>query len=155
MSNWWNKNFKKSKCVKVLIHYPDHRVKTHYVIPHGEYVIINKNSFVIDKDNVYFDEKSFPTYLFKFDDIEPINIQPINAMEKKEKPIKSPMELYTQAESKLMQQFIMGMGGGLDLQTIALVISVVTLFAMGFGLYTLYSEVNKLQEVIGGLVNGN
>jgi len=148
MSNWWNKNIRKSKAVKLLIHYPDHRVQTHYVIPKGEYVIIEKKSFMIDKDHVFYDEKNFPTFMFKFDDIQPINVLNNNA-----KPIKDPVELYTQAESKLMQQFVMGMGGGIDLQTIALVVSIVGLFVMGFGLYTLYNEINKLQDVLGGIIN--
>ena len=148
MSNWLNKHFFKSKAVKVNIYFPDHRVKTYYVIPKDENIIIKDKEFKINKDNIYYDEKRFPTYHFRFNDAVAVNILNTN-----DKPILDPVELYTQSESSLARQFIRGMGGGLDMNMIILIVLGVMVILMGFGLYTIYNEVKDLNEVIGGLVN--
>lgn len=152
MSNWYNKNFRKSKAIKVLLHYPDHRIVTHYVIPKGDYITIGNASFVIDKLKVYYDEKRFPTLLYKYDDIEPNN--PFDVLDKTTKPVKTPNDLYTQSESKLAQEFIRGMGGGIDFNMIILIALGVIVFAMAFGFYTLYNELKDVQEVLRGNING-
>ena len=151
MSNWVNKNFRKSRAVKVLIHYPDHRVMTHYVIPKGDYITVGKATFVIDKTKVYNDEKRFPVLIYKYDDIEPQT--PFDVLDINRKPVKTPSELYTQSENNLAQEFIRGMRGGFDFNMIILIVLGVIVFAMAFGFYTLYNEIKDVKEVIGGFMN--
>lgn len=151
MSNWFNKNFRKSRTIKVILCHPDHRTTSHYVIPKGDYIIINKTTFIIDKDKVFYDEKRFPTFIYKYDDIEPKT--PFSPLDGNTKPIKTPTELYTQSENKLAMEFIRGMNGGLDAQMILLIGLGVLLFAMIFGFYTLFTEIKDIKEVLGGIIN--
>jgi len=148
MGNWFNKHFQKSKTVKVLLYFPDHRVKTFYVIPKDENVIIKDKEFKINKNSVYYDEKRFPSYHYRYNDAVSVNV-----LDTSEKPVLDPTELYIQSETKLAGQFIKGTGGGLDMNMIILAVLGVMVVLMGFGLFTIYNEVKDLNEVIGGLVN--
>lgn len=150
MSNWFNKNFRKSKTVKVVLHHPDHRTTTHYVIPDGDYMTVNKKKFVIDKDKVFYDEKRFPTFIFAYNDIEPKT--PFSPLNTTTKPIKTPDELYVQAENKLASEFIKGMNGGFDANMIVLIALGILLFAMVFGFYTMYNELKAVKEILGGVL---
>jgi hypothetical protein len=152
MSNWFNRNFRKSSAVKVILVHPDHRATVHYVIPKGDYLTVNKTTFVIDKDKMLIDEKRFPTFIYKYDDIEPYH--PYTPLDAQNKPIKSPTELYAQSENKLALEFIKASTGGVDAQMILLIGLGVLLFAMVFGFYTMYNELKAVKEILGGIMNG-
>lgn len=143
-----NRYFRKSKAVKILIHFPDHRVRTYYTIPKGDQITVSNGVFKLDLDNVFYDEKRFPTYLYSFKDV-----RPINALTGDSKKDIDPTELFIQSENKLVNEFIKGMGGGLDINMIMLVLMIVLLGVSGFGLFTLYNEVGEIKEILGGFIN--
>jgi len=73
MSNFINKHFRKSKCIKVIYFGEGKRNDIHYIIPKGSTITINEKSFVLNNNDFFIDRKNFVTFIFSHQRVEPIN----------------------------------------------------------------------------------
>lgn len=142
MSNFVNKYLRSKKSVRVLIHYPDHRQREYYVIPKDNMVIIEKQTYTLDPENIFLFKK-FPTYIFKFDNIVPINPLNFNV------PMKiDPKGLFQYAEAKAFEE-LMKAGGSMDrLYIISIGLSIMTLIGLIFMFTTLSDSIKEISEAL-------
>lgn len=139
----------RKKVVKAVIYQSDKRIKTYYQIPKDNTITINKKTFIINDDDFYLDKDNIPTYLYQHNSTEPINPHDLK------KSVLTPDYYNTAINSHVARDIFEATKGGMDLATLSLVVSVITLAVSGIGLYMVYKnlgeisqQVNKINEMI-------
>ena len=145
----------KKRVVKIIIYAPDRRIHTFYEIPKDNRVSIKDKLYIINADDFYLDKELIPTYLYQQDSTEPINPQDMK------KSLLSPTEYGLALKTHVAKDILDATKGGMDLATLSVIISAVTLVITGVGLYMLYKNVSvvsqnvtKIQDlikIIGGV----
>ena len=150
MGNWYNKHFKRSKCVKVILIEEGRKQSEHYVIPKNTLVKIDNMQFQIDNQNYMIDNKKFITFIYNTRNIESINvaINPLQYM-KNTDPY-NPVSLNTVIDAKVGEEILKHSKGGMD--NMMMFFLMIGLMLAGFFVlyYTLGNEINALKEILTG-----
>lgn len=151
MSNWINKTFFKSKCVKAIIYCEDKRTRIYYVLPDE-----NKSTITIkelgktfsiisdgNKRSQYIDTNGFPVYLYHFNRVEAID--PLDA---KSLGTRTPAEVSKMLNAKIIQELFGAINANLSGNM--MFILVIGVMVLGFGL--IYYVFSKDLEAIKNLI---
>lgn len=152
--NWINKTFFKSKCLKAIVYCEDKRVRTFYVIPDENKSTItikdlNKSFSIVTEDNKsrfqYIDVNGFPTYLYHYDRIEPID-----PMDAKNLGSRKPAEVAKALNAKIIQELFSSINSSFAGNMMFIVM--IGIMVLGFGMiyYVLSGQIEELKQLITG-----
>lgn len=155
MNSWINKTFFRSTCVKAVVYCEDKRVRTYYVVPDPNQNTITipslKKTFSIVDTNAnnkvskyhYFDPKGYPTYLYNYDRLEPID--PLDA---KNLGTRTPAEVSKALNAKIIQEVFSSTNTSIQGNMMMLIL--VGVMVIGFGLlyYMFTSNIDELRKLI-------
>ena len=154
MTRFRAKWFYKDAAVKAIIFTKDKRIKTYYTKPEGNTITINNKSYTLN-DNDWFINDNFPTYIFNDSDA-----QPKNPLINKSAPVMTPDDFNTAISSKVAKEIFDASGKGMDTATLSLLVSFITLAAVGVVGYlfmtnfeqlsTTINEIREVLRIIGG-----
>ncbi|MDY0292680.1 MAG: hypothetical protein RBR02_10145 [Desulfuromonadaceae bacterium] len=142
MSNFVNKHFKKKKSIKLLIHYPDHTSKEFWVIPKNNAVTVDKKTFIIDSENIFY-MKNRRCYMYKYDTVAPIN--PLNFTAKLNMTSEG---LYQYAETRVFDSLMKATGSMDKLFMISIGLSIMSLLGLIFMFTTLSDSLKEIREAL-------
>ena len=152
MSNWINKTFFKSRCVKVIVYCEDKRIRTYYVLPDENKTTVSikeigKSFSIITDDGKsrfqYIDINGFPTYLFNYDRLEPID-----PMDAKNLGSRRPAEIAKALNAKIIQELFSSINSSLAGNTMFFLM--MGLMILGFGMiyYVFSQQLDELKQII-------
>lgn len=134
----------RNKKVKVILAYPDKRIRIHKATPQGNKVTVNGNSYIIDPERVFL-HKNTPTFVCVTETTEPLNLYDVPNNE-----LHTADTFNVALKAKVMTEFLNATRKGLDAGTLGLMVSVITLIAViGFG-YFLRQDITNLLQHLGG-----
>ena len=149
MTRFTAKYFHKETAVKAIIFTKDKRIKTYYTKPEGNTITINNKSYTIN-DQDWFINDNFPTYVFNDSDA-----QPKNPLINKADPVMTPDDFNTAISSKVAKEIFDASGKGMDTATLSLILSFITLAAVGVVGYLFMTNfeqlsltINEIREVL-------
>lgn len=152
MNNWINKTFFKSKCVKAVVYCEDKRVRTYYVLPDDNKNTITikelgKSFWITTEDGKsrfqYIDINGFPTYLYHYDRIEPVD-----PMDAKNLGSRKPAEVNKALSAKILQELFSSINSSLSGNMMFFLM--MGLMVLGFGMiyYVFSQQLDELKQII-------
>jgi len=147
------KHIHKDTIVKVIIAYPDKRVRTHWVIPTGDVVTIKSMSFNINPKDVVYSE-GFPTFIYHVGSSEPLNLF-------SQKTFMTADDFNVAISAKVVRDMMDATSDKKEtfnlstiLSGLSLILSVVVIYFVLTNFTTISNQLNELKEVlriIGGI----
>jgi hypothetical protein len=148
------RKFYKAKAIRLILVYPDKRVRTHWAIPNGHNVSVLSYSFIINEHD-FFLMKGVPTYFFNIN-----NAEPFNPLEPK-KTFLTPSAYNTALNAQVATEIFKASENKFDVGLMSILMGVATIIVFGVVAYLGYGQIQiileKLAEIretlrlIGGL----
>ena len=141
--NWFNKHFRKSKCIKVIYFGEGKKHYINYIIPNNSTVTMYGKTFMLNKEDFFIDDKNFVTYVFSFNRVEPVdpnNAETLGTI--------TPEMLNVALDSNVASQILSATKNKADINMLLMVMIGVMILGFGALWYTLNEQIAGLYEIL-------